>query len=550
MLFLRTTRCVAFFLALGLASAQPQNSPKNSSVPNLSQLQDRLNASQAARAEQAKKVEVLRSSLGKLSQQERQKQLELQESSRQIAVLQNGIMDTQAKQSQTQNQILEVQSQLEVSSAKVDRLRVSVSRLMVRMYRSKRGEYVRLIARADTLHEALLRSNYANRMSKQDLELIDSLKSAITLLEAQKTELAALQSRLGQQEKSLRDQQAKLKGQQNIQQQAVTVLHRTQVGQNALLLNTLDSKKQTELQMGSLMQQITSEKARLERERLERLRQLEEERKRREAEAKRIAAEQARLKQLAAEAEARRVAAEQEAQKQAALAEQKRQAAEQEAQKQAAEQKRLETQAANKKTAARAATLRAEQARQATIDQAEAAKREVELATARKNEADANAEAARLKREKNALDKRSAVNEDAGKRAIAKVRDLNAAIVPKNYSGSLGFPMPGGRVTTIFDGSYVLVSGQEGAAVTATGAGTVLQAAYYAAQGTVIVIQHSDSLVSGYLCLQSPTVSSGQHVSSGQVIGYAGGCPASGNDTIGYEVSLIQGGRTIPVNPL
>jgi murein DD-endopeptidase MepM/ murein hydrolase activator NlpD len=324
------------------------------------------------------------------------------------------------------------------------------------------------------------------------------------------------------------------------------VLRRTQVGQNAMLLNTLDSKKQTELQMGNLMQQIVNEKARLERERLERLRKLEEERKRREAEAKRIAAEQARLKQLAAEAEARRVAAEREAQRQATIAEEKRQAALVEQRKQEAEQRRLEADAANKKAVARAATLRAEQKRQNAANREEAARRDAELAAARQKEKEARAEAGRIDREKKALEKRSVVNEDEGKRAITKVRDLNAAIVPKNFSGNLGFPMPGGRVSQGFNGSYVLVSGQEGAAITATGSGTILEVAYFAAQGTVILIQHSNSLVSGYLCLQSPTVSSGQHVSSGQVIGYAGGCPAFGTDTIGYQAIV----GTSPVNPL
>jgi murein DD-endopeptidase MepM/ murein hydrolase activator NlpD len=546
MLFLRTTRCVAFFLALGFASAQPKVQTQTSASPNLNQLQGRLKETQVAQAAQAKKVEVLRSSLSQLSQQEQQKQLELQASGRQIALLQNNILDLQGKQAQTQNQITDVQSQLELSQARADRLRASVSKLLLRMYRSKSGEYVRLIARAETMHDVLLRSNYANRLNKQDLELITSLKDAIAQLERYKNELATLKSNQEAQEKSLKEQQEQLKGQQDIQQQAVRVLRRSQVGQNAILLDTLDSKKQTEATMGQLVQQIVSEKARLERERLEQLRRLEEERKRREAEAKRIAAEQARLKQLAAEAEAKRVAAEQEAQKQAVIAEEKRQAALVEQRKQEAEQRRLEANAANKKAAARAETLRRERALQDITDREEAAKRDVDLAAARKKEKEARDEAAQLEKERKALERRNAVSVDEGKRAITKVSALNAAIVPKNYSGNLGFPMPGGRVSQGFDGFYVLLSGQEGAAITATGAGTVLKAAYYAAQGTMIMIQHSDSLVSGYLCLQSPTVSSGQHVSSGQIIGYAGGCPAFGTDTIGYQVIV----GTSPVNPL
>ena len=60
------------------------------------------------------------------------------------------------------------------------------------------------------------------------------------------------------------------------------------------------------------------------------------------------------------------------------------------------------------------------------------------------------------------------------------------------------------------------------------------------------MIQHSDGLQSLYFGLQSPTVSAGSRVSSGQIIGYAGGSPSYGTNTMGSQVTV----QSIAINPL
>ncbi|MFN8510450.1 MAG: peptidoglycan DD-metalloendopeptidase family protein [Deinococcaceae bacterium] len=475
-----------------------------STSPTLIQLQDKMKASKDAQKEQLARIDDLRRSVRSLNAKEQGLQVQLQTSGRKMAELENSITALKAKRATIQDQMRDVSSQIAVNTQKAERLRDAVAKLLLRLYQNQRGQYVRLIARAQTLHDAMVRSYYANRLGKHDLDLIAELKAVTETLQKQKAELEQLKNQLLAEEARLNQAKEKLQAASAIQQQSIEGLRKSKAGQNAILLNTLEAKQKTDQSIQDLVRGILAERIRLEKERQERLKQLEEERKRREAEQKRLAEERLRLAKLAA------------------LAREK--------------EKKLQAE-------------REQKAKEAAA-QTERERRQAQIALAEK-ETEARVEAQRLKREQQAVRDREVEVERQRVRSAAEAQsDLQALRIPRRYSGKLGFPFPGGKVSSAFNGYFVLLSGGTGTGVTVTGAGTVLQASHYAAQGTVVVVQHSDNLISTYFCLQNTTIASGSHVEQGQVIGYPGGCPTYGEDTMGYQVSVIEGGEPVYVNPL
>lgn len=502
----RSLKWVSIFLllkgtVLQSVLAAPASVPTS---PTLSRLQNQMEASKAAQKAQLQRIENLRQSVKSLSLREQGLQAQLQTSGQKMAELENKISELRSRRMETQNQMRSVSSQIAVNVQKVERLKQAVSKLLLRVYQNQRGQYVRLIARAQTLHDAMVRSYYANRLGKHDLDLIAELKATTAVLEGQKRELERLKQQLLEEEARLNQTKETLIEESTLQKKSIEGLQKSKAGQNAILLNTLEAKQQTDQGIQDLVKGILAERVRLEKERQERLKQLEEERKRREAEQKRLAEERVRLAKLAALAQERE----------------------------------------------RKVRAEREQKAKEVAAQTERERRQAEAALAEK-ETEARAEAQRLKREQQAVQNREAEVERQRVRSAAEAQsNLQALRIPRKYSGKLGFPFPGGKVSSAFNGYFVLLSGGTGTGVTVTGSGTVLQASHYAAQGTVVVVQHSDNLISTYFCLQNTTIASGSHVEQGQVIGYPGGCPTYGEDTMGYQVSVIEGGEPVYVNPL
>ena len=535
-----------------------------SSSADLERYRNQLKGSQAARAAQAQQIAGLERDIAGLSTQERAMQGQLEVSNAKIADLDNQKRDVEAQILDTQGKIADLESQIGVTEARVARQRAAVNALLVRMYKSKSGEFVKLVSRAESMHDLLLRAQYANKLSSADLQLIATLKLDLEKLGVQRQNLVALTDQLNTLQRQLIAKLDGLKVQRQNQKSAIASLLRSKAGRSALKLETVRAQQRTEAQMQTLVGNMAQERARLEEARQAKLRALAIEQARRIEEARQIALEKARLARLAAEAEARRVEAEKARIEQAKLEQARLEQIRVETQRKldaARVSARLVALQRNKQAALRVALVQREMvqredatrkadaernaANQANADQ------NVETRAANTRAETARADVARLKREQNALEARANVLETQQKQADQEVAQTQASLaVPSAYSGKLGFPMPGGRVSSGFNGAYVLISGGEGAAVQATGAGVVLRSSYYAAQGGVIVIQHSSGLQSVYFGLQSPTVSAGSRVSSGQIIGYAGGSPSYGTDTMGYQVSVqTSGGASVAINP-
>ena len=526
-----------------------------SSSADLERYRNQLENSKAAREAQINRIAGFERDIAGLSAMERTLRGQLERSNSRIAELNNQKRELDTQISNTQAQIKDLESQIVLTEARVARQRAAVNALLVRMFKNKSGEFVKLIARAETLHDLLLRAQYANKLSSADLELIASLKLNIQELDGQRQNLVLLTERLNTLQRQLMARLDDMKIQQRSQQTAIAGLQRSKAGRSALLLETARAQQRTEAQMQTLLGNVVQERGRLESVRQARLQALAVEKARRIEEARQIALERARLARLAAEAQARRIAAEKVRLEQVRVAQERVAARKLEAQR---EQQREQRRIDQRRVEERLVVLKRDQIRQQEAlrqanqqrEQSRAlasAQQEAELRVANARAENARADEARLKREQDALEARQSALTVQQKQDDREAVQTRASLsVPSAYRGNLGFPMPGGRVSSGFNGSYVLISGGDGAAVQATGEGVVLQIYYYAAQGGVIVIQHSDGLQSLYFGLQSPTVSAGSRVSSGQIIGYAGGSPSYGTNTMGYQVTV----QSIAINPL
>ena len=125
-------------------------------------------------------------------------------------------------------------------------------------------------------------------------------------------------------------------------------------------------------------------------------------------------------------------------------------------------------------------------------------------------------------------------------------------------TGSLTHPVPGAAITSGFGGRVAPTAGATtghdgidygagyGVAVYAADSGTVITAQYNSARGNYIVINHGNGMQTWYQHLSSMSVTVGQTVARGQVIGNVGTTGISTGPHLHFEVHV--GG--VPVNPL
>ena len=202
-----------------------------------------------------------------------------------------------------------------------------------------------------------------------------------------------------------------------------------------------------------------------------------------------------------------------------------------EQQRRAAELARIRAeQEAARQEQRRLARLRAEQERQAR-----------EAQTARAQQALAQQQQARRAREAQTTREQQALTDQ--QQSVQNQQDQSQqqlAPLPDNV-GNVGFPLPGGRVTSAFNasGPWTVLSGDTGARAVAVAEGNVIIAANYANLGWVVIVDHG-ALISTSFGLLQPLVSVGQRVSRGQALGIIGGSPQFGPASMALQLTQIS----------
>lgn len=135
-----------------------------------------------------------------------------------------------------------------------------------------------------------------------------------------------------------------------------------------------------------------------------------------------------------------------------------------------------------------------------------------------------------------------------GSRAYLASRGGGSSRAASGGSGNFRWPTTASRLSQRYGGGHtgIDIDGDTGDPVYASAGGVVTFAGYSGGYGKCILIKHSNGLVTRYAHCSSLSVSSGDTVSSGEVIGRVGSTGRSTGSHLHFEV--ISGGSTR--NPL
>lgn len=495
-------------------AALPQSGTELTSQ-KLEQLERDLAEQRRLSQAQAERLRALRAQLGQLSVRQRAAIDRLDRLAAETGKLENELADVIRRVTGAQARLRATKADLAVTQARVDTLKTDVRAMLRSLHRERDAHYLRLLSQSGSLWDLLIRLDYANMAGERNVQVTRELRGAAAELTAQRAaqevqaeELRGLQ---GEQQAKL----AELRARRAAQAAELAELKRTAEGQQAFAARTQAQQALTAQTIDALVTGVVKEKTRLEEERR---RRLEEERRRREAEARRIREAQERARR-----EAERLAR--------IRAEQERRAREAEARRQAELARQAEVARQAELTRQAEVARQAELTRQAELArEAAAARRRAEAQAAAQREREAA-----VARERQALAERQAQTEQAQAQLNVELQPL-----PATTDGeAMGFPLPGGQVSAPFGTGgeqWAVISGPVGGQAVAARGGNVLAAAYYAALGWVILIDHGNNLITGYFGLQDSLVSAGQRVDQGTPLGVIGGSHILGTDRMAFQV--------------
>lgn len=469
-------------LALALCLALLGMGAAQTTSEKLQKLQQTLRQQKALNDRQAAELTALQQRLNNLTAQQKQTLAQLETLSEQVAALENELSKIMLQVSLAERGLAATSAQRTLTEAQVATLQANVRALMLSLYREQGGQYLALLSQSKSMSDLLIKLDYANMAGQRNVQTIEALKTAAQTLQTQQD----LQAKQTQTLRGLQAQRTAKLGQlreRRAQQQALLAqLQRTAAGQQAIAVQKQAQQALTAQSIDTLVGEVVQERTRIE---AERRRRLEAERQRRLAEAKRLAQEAERARQ----------------------------------------------------EAIRLAKLRAEQERRAR----EAREARERAAAAAAAEAQRQRQLA-LQRQQAAIQNRQQQVKREEQQATVQL----APLPPRQASGAVAFPLPGGRVTAPFGtggAQWTLLGGPTGAQATAALDGNVLAATYYASLGWVVLLDNGGGTVTGYFGLRNAAVSVGQRVAQGTPLGAIGGSPVFGETNMAFQ--LRQGGEVV-----
>lgn len=507
----------------------------------LEQLQRELIEQRRLSTQQKKQLNEVRARLSRLSQQQKEALDVLDALSSQVGELENELAGVLNRIAAAERELRETKAELQITQARVATLKTDMRAVMQALYRERNTQYIRLLSQSSSLSDMLIRLDYANMAGQRNLEVLAELRSASAELGRQRVrqeqQAAALRSLQGERQEKL----AQLRERRAQQGQQLARLKQTVQGQQAVAVRTQAQQALTAQTINELVGGVVKEKTRLEEERR---RRIEAERKRREEEARRIREAQERARREAERlarirAEQERRAREAELARQRAEAQARAEAeARARAEAEAAARARAQAEAARQQSAREQAAREQEQRAREQAARQQAQARAAAEARAQQARAALQAQQAReaaVAREQQALQARQAQVAQQEQQLAAEQQALPATV----QRSGLGFPLPGGKVAAPYGTSgaqWAVISGNEGERAVAAETGNVIAAAYYAALGWVILVDHGGNVITGYFGLQDTQVEVGQRVTRGTPVGTIGGSHIFGLDRMAFQV--------------
>lgn len=242
----------------------------------------RLEQQQTARAAQ------LQSELGQLGAQESRLTRELAQLGDRLDRLEGERGEVRRRIIETQDRLAAIERDIARLETTIERQKLEVQALIVQLGRERGQRYVRLLARAESIYDVIIKARYLNEIAGQDLGVIQELQANVLALEATRTAQIDLIASLNDFQRQLVAKTDEVQAGRRAANASLAELRRTQQGRQAVLLQTVQARQRTSTQVGDLVAQVVAERARLAEEaRLAREREAE----RRREEQRRIARE-------------------------------------------------------------------------------------------------------------------------------------------------------------------------------------------------------------------------------------------------------------------
>ncbi|ADY26167.1 Peptidase M23 [Deinococcus proteolyticus MRP] len=526
-----------------------------SAAPSADPLQQQLEQQRAVGERQRALLAQIRGSFASLSSEEQATLAGLDRLNADIDRLrgQAGLLDLKLRQTEarlgvTGRDILALQS-------RVAELRGSVALNLNALYRERTGEYLALLAQAQTLPELILRLRWANYAGERQVALIRELDREAGRLQG---ELAAQQQARAELQTLQKQRQAALAELSDRQTQAQALLgelRRTAAGQRLLQLQGQAELAQTGQNIDTLLDAAVRQQEGLA---AQRRRELEAQRQREAETAARLRA----AEKVGAAGGPSQVAPVQSAAARpgAAAAPTAQSPA---AQPSAARPTASRSAAPAPATAAPASPAPAvaqstAPARQSVAPQAPAAQARPPAAST--PAVLSSAPAAAGSDPVQTVPQQSALQEpalptpqqltEARTQAEAQVQLTEAQLAPlRGRLDALAFPLPGGQVSEGYtpESPWAVIRAGGERQARAAGEGVVLAVTSFSSLGWVVLLDHGDGLVTAYLGLNQPAVQVGERIQPGAPLGEIGGSPVFGPDAMAFQVSRVEGERRTPL---
>ncbi len=254
---------------------------------SLQQIERELQQVRAAQAQREVQIKSLAEEVKALDSKEAETYKRIGILNANIVKLENQRGETQLLVDKTKTKVATVGQHISKLDVQIQQQGLEVQQLIRALDHDRAGRYTRLLSRAESIYDFVVKARDLNRFGQQDLGVITSLQDNVSELTLQQQELLNYTEQLNDYQRQLVERQDKLKQSRNELANDLKVLQKTKAGRQALLLQSLEAQKKGTQQLDDLISAAVTERQRIEEERQ---RQLVAERLRREAEQRRIQA--------------------------------------------------------------------------------------------------------------------------------------------------------------------------------------------------------------------------------------------------------------------
>lgn len=178
-----------------------------------------------------------------------------------------GQRDTlQAKINALEKELADTRAHISSLQQQLEQLKGRLRTLLLNLYLEHGSSYGNLLARSQTFHELEVKNYYLSLLTKQDVNLVDSLNSTMAQLAAAQSQLTTQVKARGAEAESLKANEQKLEAAQTELNGVIHDLEATRKGQLAAKQASIAAQEKLEATIAARQKDLQAEIARLKRE--------------------------------------------------------------------------------------------------------------------------------------------------------------------------------------------------------------------------------------------------------------------------------------------